>query len=192
MLIDGLSSSPRLERAIEAGKDMEQKQSYIDKITMGLSVFLILVVILWFPLFLLSSANPTNRPNLVTTISVQIGIPGWSPFYHMDQNQELVVVSSALFSNLSQTFSDLVQDDRPNTQLTGLFSVRWQPASIEGGRIARAHLLVVGVVFGSALAINTAKLLPTNDAAGPSVQQLDYGNTRSSIRVYSVRSCVRL
>jgi len=110
---------------------MEQKQSYIDKITMGLSVFLILVVILWFPLFLLSSANPTNRPNLVTTISVQIGIPGWSPFYHMDQNQELVVVSSALFSNLSQTFSDLVQDDRPNTQLTGLFSVRWQPGSIQ-------------------------------------------------------------
>jgi hypothetical protein len=62
------------ERAIESKDDLEAKQSSFSKITMGATVFIILVLVIWFPLFLLSSANPTNQPNYITTISVQVGM----------------------------------------------------------------------------------------------------------------------
>jgi lysophospholipase L1-like esterase len=51
------------------------------------------------------------------------GIPGWSAFYHMDQNQDINRVSDSKFAELVAAFPDLVPDDKRNTQLTQLFTV---------------------------------------------------------------------
>ena len=61
------------EREHEATQDLHKKQSFLVKIGMGLSLFVGLVVLLWFPLFLLSSANPTNKPNYVVTVTIEVG-----------------------------------------------------------------------------------------------------------------------
>jgi hypothetical protein len=39
------------------------------------------ILVIWFPLFLLSTANPTLEPNPIQSCSTEIAITGWTPFY---------------------------------------------------------------------------------------------------------------
>jgi hypothetical protein len=52
------------------------KQSMKAKCTEGVLLFVVLVVLIWFPLLLLSSGSPTNVPNLVSKLNVQLGSHG--------------------------------------------------------------------------------------------------------------------
>eukprot|EP01094_Clydonella_sp_ATCC50884_P029310 TRINITY_DN9135_c0_g1_i2.p1 TRINITY_DN9135_c0_g1~~TRINITY_DN9135_c0_g1_i2.p1 ORF type:complete len:999 (+),score=344.71 TRINITY_DN9135_c0_g1_i2:353-2998(+) len=110
----------KCKREKEATENLHAKQSFVVKIGMGLSLFLGLVILLWFPLFLLSSANPTNKPNYVVSATIEIGLPGWAPFYHLQAEQSEKPVSEALFTDLLNEFSNILPDDRPNTQQISL------------------------------------------------------------------------
>ena len=49
-----------------------EKQSWWLKLIVGGGCFLLLLALLWSPLFLLSSANPTLEPNVVISSNVRM------------------------------------------------------------------------------------------------------------------------
>jgi len=49
-----------------------EKQAWFIKLLVGAGCFVLLLALIWSPLFLLSSANPTLEPNYVTTASVRV------------------------------------------------------------------------------------------------------------------------
>jgi hypothetical protein len=51
------------------------------KLLLGVGLVLGLCLLLWFPLFFLSSANPSLQSNPVIHASLTVGLAGWTPFY---------------------------------------------------------------------------------------------------------------
>eukprot|EP01094_Clydonella_sp_ATCC50884_P000108 TRINITY_DN10087_c0_g1_i4.p1 TRINITY_DN10087_c0_g1~~TRINITY_DN10087_c0_g1_i4.p1 ORF type:complete len:2583 (-),score=393.64 TRINITY_DN10087_c0_g1_i4:82-7830(-) len=71
----------------------------------GGCILIFLLGLLWFPLFILSTANPTNVPNTVQAIHTTIDIQGWQPFYETDLDQGIGhSVSSSLFDQIRPYF----------------------------------------------------------------------------------------
>jgi hypothetical protein len=54
------------------------------KLTCGGLLFLLLVLVVWFPLFFFSSANFSLVPNRVVEVEVRAGFEGWQPLYAYD------------------------------------------------------------------------------------------------------------
>jgi len=54
------------------------------KLTCGGVLFLLLVLVVWFPLFFFSSANFSNVANPVVQVEVRAGFEGWQPLYSYD------------------------------------------------------------------------------------------------------------
>mmetsp|Transcript_25306 Transcript_25306/g.35023 ORF Transcript_25306/g.35023 Transcript_25306/m.35023 type:complete len:663 (+) Transcript_25306:146-2134(+) len=85
------------------------------KILVGFGLFFLLVLLIWFPLFLMSSANPANIPNSVNSTSLRVSIVGWEPLYANFFDNPDLVVDSDEFQALRCVFT-LFNDDRQSTQ----------------------------------------------------------------------------
>merc|ERR1712188_228862 len=61
-----------------------------------------------------------NKPNYVVTVTIEVGLPGWEPFYHIEQEQAAQKVSSSIFADVIDVFPSVLPDDAGNTQLIDL------------------------------------------------------------------------
>ena len=102
-----------------------EKQSFLTKNIVGAAAFIGLIVLLWLPLFLLSSANPTNQPNPVVSATFQISIEGFSPFYDNMQDKNITFVTDDQFSTIRSTFPAVLSDEESGTQVLVMKLVRF-------------------------------------------------------------------
>ena len=95
----------------------------------GVIIFVALVILIWFPLLILSSGNPSNQPNLYTSASITIGklaiskifdvflgISGSQSFFTRDQNS-IASIDEDTFNTIRQTYSGLLSSDIRDTQV---------------------------------------------------------------------------
>ena len=113
----------KCKRKAENTSNWYDKQSWWKKNLVGAIAFIGLIALLWFPLFLLSSANPTNQPNQVVEATFEISVGGYSPFYHNLQDQNILTASSSQFDNIRRTFTSVQGDESSDTQIINLHSV---------------------------------------------------------------------
>lgn len=97
-----------------------EKKSFFSKNLLGFIVFIGLILIIWFPLFLLSAANPTNQPNLVVSCKFEISVSGTSPFYLVTQDQDLNVATSSQFDTIRNNFPSVQGGDAGDTQVVSM------------------------------------------------------------------------
>jgi len=80
-------------------------------------LFLALVIVIWFPLIILSTGLPGTARNPVINFDLEIGVQGWDPFYHVNQAISGDAVSADAFSQLRVFNSFIMADENPNTQI---------------------------------------------------------------------------
>jgi hypothetical protein len=68
-----------------------------------------------FPLLLLSAANPSNSPNLITAIELDVGVSGWDPFFRSSEFGPPIAPLS-VFSLLRRRYPSILPDDARDTQ----------------------------------------------------------------------------
>mgnify|MGYP005993317749 CR=1 FL=1 len=119
----------KCKRVGEESRNWYEKQSFITKNVVGMLAFIGLIALLWFPLFLLSSANPTNQPNPVVDSTFEISVTGFSSFYHNDQDQEMYTATSSQFDSIRKTFPSVTGDESSDTQIIDLHLVRQNSSS---------------------------------------------------------------
>jgi hypothetical protein len=91
----------------------------------GVSLFIGLVFLIWFPLLLLSSGNPGNQPNLYYRASVSIGVQGYQPLFTRDQNEDQTAMSGSLFDKIRKQYNGMfLAEEERDTQLLTLQTVR--------------------------------------------------------------------
>ena len=69
------------ERRRERFRKFDRPRPVALKCCIGSCLVITIIGVIWFPLFLLSSANPALKPNPVLSCTTEIGISGFSPFY---------------------------------------------------------------------------------------------------------------
>lgn len=72
-------------RAAPEARRIGTPQPRSAKCTTGVLLFVALCLVIWFPLLIVSAANPTNKPNPVTQISLDVSVKGWDPLFHVSQ-----------------------------------------------------------------------------------------------------------
>jgi len=88
------------------------------KILMGFGLFFLLVILIWFPLFLMSSANPANEANLVVASTLTYFIEGFEPIYlNTVTNMSMETVSDNNEFSAYKCIFQLSSDDEDNSQL---------------------------------------------------------------------------
>lgn len=71
-----------------AGHKQGQKQSKMTKFCSGICLFLVLICVIWAPMLMYSSGNPTNIANLIQDVSVQINIKSAGGRLHLFQTTQ--------------------------------------------------------------------------------------------------------
>jgi hypothetical protein len=94
------------------------------KITEGIIPFIGLVVLIWFPLFLLSTGNPTFSENPVRQSSVHIGLDGFEPFYIMNQNYNITNVTAEEFRTIRNAYPSVLSNEIKESQKIQLDKVQ--------------------------------------------------------------------
>ena len=110
----------KCKRKAEESSDWYQKQGKLTKNAVGALAFIGLIVLLWFPLFLLSSANPTNQPNGVVSATFDITVTGFPALYHNNQDQNINYASDEQFDTIRQNFKSVSGDEEYDTQVIDL------------------------------------------------------------------------
>jgi len=73
------------ERSTE--REVDDPQPWYIKLGMGFGLFLLLVLVVWFPLFFFIQGSPGNKVNPVTQAELQFGVEGYESFYAIIQTQ---------------------------------------------------------------------------------------------------------
>mmetsp|Transcript_10938 Transcript_10938/g.33528 ORF Transcript_10938/g.33528 Transcript_10938/m.33528 type:complete len:3049 (+) Transcript_10938:220-9366(+) len=94
-----------------------EPQEWYMKLFIGVGIFLGLALLLWFPLFLLSSANPNNQPNPIIAASMTVSFEGWEPIYSMHTSQDFSDFSKSDYATLNTLFPWILPDEQRDTQL---------------------------------------------------------------------------
>lgn len=94
------------------------------KLLIGMGLFFILCLVIWFPLLLLASDTPGNSVNQVHQSTITVGIEGWEPFYRSYQATNVSFATNAQFARLRGLFPFILNDEQPTTQL-----ISFQPYS---------------------------------------------------------------
>eukprot|EP01133_Synstelium_polycarpum_P001527 gene1527-1783_t len=110
------------------GRKKGHKQPVFEKFTTGVTFFVGLVLLLWFPLIILSSGLPGSNIEPVTSVKVQVSIMGWSPFVSINQDLSLegaggisnTFLSPDQFKNLTDYNKFIMPDDQKGTQIIQL------------------------------------------------------------------------
>lgn len=98
------------------GRAKGEKQPKFEKCSTGVILFVVLLFVIWFPLIILSSGLPGSSPNPVLNVDMSIGVVGWDPLYHINQDFNGSLVSSSTFSILRKN-PFITSDDSTNTQI---------------------------------------------------------------------------
>lgn len=102
----------------EEARPKGAKQPVRIKCTQGVVLFSILIILIWLPLLLLSSGNPTNEANLISEASLEISIKGYNPFFQRIQvNTGISLISSDQFSILRTQYLSILSEEIRSTQI---------------------------------------------------------------------------
>jgi hypothetical protein len=87
------------------------------KLLIGMGLFFVLCLVIWFPLLLLASDTPGNSVNQVHQSTIEVGIEGWEPFYRSYQATNVSFASNSQFTRLRSLFPFILNDEQPTTQI---------------------------------------------------------------------------
>jgi len=79
-------------------------------------MFVALCILIWFPLLILSTGNPSYETHPVESAMVTFGIGGYEPLYSVDQNYNIDFVSSDEYSYLKGKYDGLRKNDKKDVQ----------------------------------------------------------------------------
>eukprot|EP01114_Cavostelium_apophysatum_P013947 TRINITY_DN3486_c0_g1_i8.p1 TRINITY_DN3486_c0_g1~~TRINITY_DN3486_c0_g1_i8.p1 ORF type:complete len:2315 (-),score=561.17 TRINITY_DN3486_c0_g1_i8:52-6996(-) len=90
----------KLVAEIKEARPIGRKQSRKAKCLEGVVLFIILVILIWFPLVFLSTGNPSYHGNPVISSTTQIGLGGYQPLFLVSQDYNITQISKDDFSGL--------------------------------------------------------------------------------------------
>eukprot|EP01087_Luapelamoeba_hula_P016396 TRINITY_DN5039_c0_g2_i7.p1 TRINITY_DN5039_c0_g2~~TRINITY_DN5039_c0_g2_i7.p1 ORF type:complete len:2374 (+),score=229.13 TRINITY_DN5039_c0_g2_i7:70-7191(+) len=97
-------------------RHLGEKQPRFDKCLYGVTFFIFLIAIIWFPLLLLSQGGIGTDVNRVQEARISIGLVGWESFYTTYESQNITGLSKSQFTEFRNTFSFVLPDERSLTQ----------------------------------------------------------------------------
>lgn len=118
----------KCKREKEKKENFLEKRGKVEKLTQGFLVFVGILALLWFPLFLLSSANPATTTNGVTEVDLEISVVGWEPLFSISQEEGIEYASDDSFNLIRQLFPFVTSEEEGNTQIITLTPVSASPA----------------------------------------------------------------
>jgi len=71
---------------------------------MGFGLFIVLCLVIWFPLLFFIQGNPGNQANFVTQVEVRLGIEGYEEFYKTAQSVLNSSVDWSVFTQWSKVY----------------------------------------------------------------------------------------
>jgi len=100
------------------------------KALLGLGLFILLVIVVWFPLLFLMQGSPGLRPNLLTGFEAKVWLANFDPIYSTFQRKTFTQNDSKDFSEFRQEFKFLSSGDKSGIQFIEMYkysSSLWRP-----------------------------------------------------------------
>jgi hypothetical protein len=133
---------------IESERNTERRtgdpQPWYMKVFVGGGLFVVLCLVIWFPLLILMQGAPGNQPNYVRETTVTFAIEGFDPIYRTVLSQANIQqnVSQEYFAELRNKFSFVLPDDRDNIQIMTFNSYSGRQWSITPPALAALRKLL--------------------------------------------------
>jgi hypothetical protein len=81
--LNSINTQARIESERATERRVGDPQPWYMKVFVGGGLFIVLCLIIWFPLLILMQGAPGNQPNYVREMTITFAIEGFDPIYRV-------------------------------------------------------------------------------------------------------------